>query len=44
VPKHGSHDLTINLAEGKEPPWGPIINFSAEELETLCDYLGKNLV
>jgi hypothetical protein len=43
VAKHGSHDLTIDLVEGKEPPWGPIYNLSAKELETLRDYLDENL-
>jgi hypothetical protein len=43
VPEHGPHDLTIDLIEGKEPPWGPIYNLSAKELETLRDYLDENL-
>ncbi len=43
VPKHGPRDLTIDLVEGKEPPWVPIYNFSAKELETLRDYLHENL-
>ncbi len=44
VPKHGPQDLTIDLVEGKEIPWGPIYNFSAKELETLRNYLEENLV
>jgi hypothetical protein len=43
VPEHGPHDLTINLIEGKEPPWGPIHNLSVKELETLRSYLDENL-
>ncbi len=43
VPEHGPQDLTIDLVEGKEPPWGPIYNLSAKELETLRDYLDENL-
>jgi hypothetical protein len=43
VAKHGLHDLTINLVEGKEPLCGPIYNLSAKELETLRDYLDENL-
>jgi hypothetical protein len=44
VAEHGLHNLTINLVEGKEPPWGPIYNLSAKVLETLRDYLDENLV
>jgi hypothetical protein len=43
VPEHGPQDLTIDIVEGKEPLWGPIYNLSAKELETLRDYLDKNL-
>ncbi len=43
VPEHGPQDLTIDLVEGKEPPWGPIYSLSAKELETLRDYLDQNL-
>jgi hypothetical protein len=43
VLEHGSQDLTIDLVEGKKPPWGPIYNLSAKELETLPDYLDENL-
>jgi hypothetical protein len=44
VPEHGLQDLTIDLVEGKKPPWGLIYNLSAKELETLRDYLDENLV
>jgi hypothetical protein len=44
VPEHGPQDLTIDLVEEKEPPWGPIYNLSAKELKTLHDYLDENLV
>jgi ADP-ribose pyrophosphatase YjhB (NUDIX family) len=43
VAKHGQHNLTINLVEGKELLLGPDYNFSAKELETLHNYLDKNL-
>jgi hypothetical protein len=43
VPQHDPQDMTMDLVEGKEPPWGPIYNLSAKELETLHDYLDKNL-
>jgi hypothetical protein len=43
VAEHSSHDLTIDLVEGKEPPWGPIYNLLAKKLETLHDYLDENL-
>ena len=29
--------------QGKEPPWGPIYNFSPVELETLREYIDENL-
>ncbi len=41
--EHGSHDLTIDLVEGKKPSWGPIYNLLAKELETLLDHLDENL-
>ncbi len=37
VPEHGLQDLTIDLVEGKEPPWVLIYNLYAKELETLRD-------
>jgi hypothetical protein len=43
VPEHGPQDLTIDLVEGKKPPWGPIYNLTANKLETLRDYLDENL-
>jgi hypothetical protein len=43
VPEHGPQNLTIDLVEDKELPWGQIYNLSAKELETLRDYLDKNL-
>ncbi len=43
VPKHGPQDLTIDIVEGKKPLWGLIHNFFVKELETLRDYLDKNL-
>ncbi len=36
-------DLIIYLVEGKEPSCGPRYNLLAMELETLRDYLDKNL-
>ncbi len=29
----GEQDLAIDLVERKEPPWGPIYNLSAKELD-----------
>jgi hypothetical protein len=43
VAEHGPHDLTIDLVEGKEPPWVSIYNLLAKELGTLHDYLDENL-
>jgi hypothetical protein len=42
--EHSLHDLMIDLMKGKEPPWGLIYNLSVNELETLRNYLYKNLV
>jgi hypothetical protein len=44
VPGHGPQDLTIDLVEGKKPPWCLIYDLLANELETLCNYRDENLV
>jgi hypothetical protein len=43
MPEHGSQDRSIDLVEGKQPPWGLICNLSAKELDVLRGYLGKHL-
>jgi Reverse transcriptase (RNA-dependent DNA polymerase) len=40
---HGSHDLAIELQEGKEPPFGPLYKFSELELAELRRYIEENL-
>jgi hypothetical protein len=40
---HGLHELSIDLEEGKIPPYGPLYNLSGTEIEILCEYIRKNL-
>jgi hypothetical protein len=42
--EYGPHDYTINIIEGKEPPYGPLYNISEKELTILRKYLNKVLV
>ena len=39
LPPHRSFEHTIDMVEGKEPPWGPIYALSEKELEVLRTYL-----
>ncbi len=43
VAVHSPQDLTMDLIDGKEPPWGPIYNLSLKDLQTLREYLDENL-
>ena len=43
LPPHRTHDHTIPLKEGFEPPFGPIYSLSRVELETLKAWLEDNL-
>jgi predicted aspartyl protease len=43
LPTHKTTDHAINLIDGKEPPYGPLYNLSARELEVLREYLDKEL-
>ena len=42
-PPHRSFDHTIDMVEGKEPPWGPIYALSEKELEVLRTYIADIL-
>jgi hypothetical protein len=43
LPDHGPHELSIDLEEGKVPPYGPLYNLSGTEMEILREYIRKNL-
>lgn len=43
LPPHRSYDLSIELEEGKTPPYGPLYSLSALELETLSIWLKENM-
>src|SRR2546429_350145 len=42
LPEHGPHDHSIEL-DGGTPPFGPLYNLSATELQVLRDYIKDNL-
>lgn len=39
LPEHGPQDLAINLVDGCTPPWRPLYNLSATELQILRKYI-----
>jgi len=43
LPTHRSYDLSIQIEGEQAPPLGPIYFLSALELQTLCEFLDKNL-
>ncbi|GAB7336849.1 hypothetical protein MBLNU13_g00019t1 [Cladosporium sp. NU13] len=43
LPSHRTTDHVIELQAGKEPPYGPLYNLSARELEVLREYIKKEL-
>ena len=43
LPPHRSFDHTIDVVDGKEPPWGPIYTLSEKELGVLREYLDTML-
>ena len=43
LPDHGQHELSIDLVERAQPPWGPIYPLSATELKVLREHLDKEL-
>ena len=42
LPPHGPHNHSIET-EGREPPYGPLYNFSADELKVLREYIEEQL-
>jgi hypothetical protein len=40
---HKPYDHTIDLKEGKQPPWGPMYPLNKTELQVLWDYLKEIL-
>ena len=43
LPQHSSHNHSIMLKEGKEPPFGPLYNLSEKELKVLREYIKQAL-
>ena len=43
LPKSGQSDHAVDLEPNRKPPFGPLYNLSATELNTLRAYLDKNL-
>jgi transposase InsO family protein len=43
LPPHRPYDLSIDLEEGKTPPFGPIYSLSEPELKALRTWLDENL-
>ena len=43
LPPHRPYDLSIDLEEGKTPPYGPLYSLSATELQALSAWLDENL-
>jgi len=43
LPDHQPYDLSIQIEEGQNPPLGPIYSLSPLELQTLQEFLDKNL-
>lgn len=43
LPEHGPADISIELEEGKSPPFGPLYPLSQAELVVLREYLDKML-
>jgi hypothetical protein len=43
LPERGPHDHAIDLEPGKQPPFGVLYPMSAKELDTLREYVNKNL-
>jgi hypothetical protein len=41
--KHGPHDLAIDIADGARPPFKPLYNLLASELEVLRKYIAEYL-
>ena len=43
LPPHHTHDIKIELEQGKSPPFGPIYALTDKEKEVLRTYLSDNL-
>lgn len=43
LPPHRPYDTTIDIEEGKTPPFGPIYSLLRDECAALSDYIEKNL-
>jgi len=43
IPDHGPQDLSITITEGEQPPFKPLYNLSATELQVLRKYLTEYL-
>lgn len=43
LPPHRPYDHTIELEDGKQPPFGPIYPLAAQELKSLREWLDANL-
>jgi hypothetical protein len=43
LPPHRPYDLSIQLEEGKSPPFGPLYSLSEPELKALSEWLKENL-
>jgi hypothetical protein len=43
LPPHRPYDLSIDLEDGKKPPFGPLYSLSELELKALSDWLEDNL-
>lgn len=43
LPPHRPYDLSVDLEDGKSPPFGPLYSLSELELKALSDWLKENL-
>jgi hypothetical protein len=43
LPPHRPYDLSIEIEDGKRPPFGPMYRLSQEERDALAKYLDENL-
>ncbi|KAF7338861.1 Transposon Tf2-12 polyprotein [Mycena sanguinolenta] len=43
LPPHRPYDISIDLEDGKSPPFGPMYRLSQDERDTLAKYLDENL-
>ena len=43
LPQHRKYDCSIDIKDGKQPPFGPIYNLTQPELKALREYIDENL-